>query len=128
MAFRHSRSAPPLTRARSYAGDIVLLCNYYTSTCDQVRIGFSESKQFITRDSDRAMDFFVEDGPLLAEIDDMTNGQWTAPYSKQRGGFRYLTLSLDTTGTVEFINLTVSRNSFNLKPQQLTYFFRCITP
>jgi hypothetical protein len=65
------------------------------------------------------MDFFVEDGPLLVNVDDATNRRWTAPYSKQRGGFRYLTLSLVTAGTVEFNELTVY---FTSSPRVYIFF------
>ncbi|KAG9118925.1 hypothetical protein FRC07_006305, partial [Ceratobasidium sp. 392] len=84
-------------------------------------MAFAESKQFISRTSDRAMDFFVDDGALFHTIKPSGVEEWTPQYRHMRGAFRYMTLFMNTTGTVtiaqgtstpkddDAINATVNR-------------------
>ncbi|QRV81298.1 alpha-L-rhamnosidase [Ceratobasidium sp. AG-Ba] len=73
-------------------------------------VAFAESKQFVSRTSDRAMDFFVDDGALFHTIKPGGAEEWTPPYRHMRGAFRYMTLFLNTTGTVAVTNVRCFNN------------------
>lgn len=74
----------------------------------KVSIAFSESKAFVGRGSDRSMDFHVEDGALSVTVDGQ--GTWTCPDAQQRGAFRYMTLYMETSGTVELCGIKTYNN------------------
>ncbi|KAG8689131.1 minichromosome maintenance protein 5 [Ceratobasidium sp. 423] len=73
-------------------------------------MAFAESKQFISRTSDRAMDFFVDDGALFHTIKPGGVEEWTPQYRHMRGAFRYMTLFLNSTGTVSITNIKCFNN------------------
>ncbi|CAE6476153.1 hypothetical protein ACGC1H_003221 [Rhizoctonia solani] len=73
-------------------------------------MAFAESKQFISRTSDRAMDFFVDDGALFHTIKLGGFEEWTPQYRHMRGAFRYMTLFLNSTGTVSITNVRCFNN------------------
>ncbi|QRW22854.1 DNA replication licensing factor MCM2/3/5 family pretein [Rhizoctonia solani] len=73
-------------------------------------MAFAESKQFISRTSDRAMDFFVDDGALFHTIKPGGAEEWTPQYRHMRGAFRYMTLFLNSTGTVSITNVRCFNN------------------
>lgn len=72
-------------------------------------IAFSESKQFISRGSDRSMDFHVTDGALHISVPKSLQS-WTCPKPQQRGAFRYLTLFLESDGKVEVTGISTYNN------------------
>ena len=102
--------------------DALITFDFYVNTCgmitlefgelsasgQQVSIAFSESKAFVGRGSDRSMDFHVEDGALSVAVDGQ--GTWTCPDAQQRGAFRYMTLYMETSGTVEVCSVKTYNN------------------
>jgi hypothetical protein len=54
------------------------------------------------------MDFHVEDGALSVAVDGQ--GTWTCPDAQQRGAFRYVTLYMETSGTVEICSVKTYNN------------------
>ncbi|EFX04866.1 alpha-l-rhamnosidase [Grosmannia clavigera kw1407] len=79
-------------------------------------VAFAESKQFVSRTSDRSMDFHVVDGALHITVPETAAPQsWTCPERQQRGAFRYLTVFLESDGRVE---LTDVRTYNNMNPSR----------
>lgn len=58
----------------------------------------------------RAMDFFVDDGALFHTIKPGGVEEWTPQYRYMRGAFRYMTLFLNSTGTVTITNVRCFNN------------------
>ncbi|KAI0123711.1 alpha-l-rhamnosidase [Xylariales sp. AK1849] len=90
------------------AGMITLIFGPGSTKSQSVSLAFTESKLFVGRTSDRSMDFFVEDGVLTVPVDGQ--GQWTCPEPQMRGAFRYLTIFMDTAGTVEIQGVSTYNN------------------
>lgn len=58
----------------------------------QLHLSFAESHLFINKEtSDRSMDFFIEDGVETVEVSGCAS--YKTSWERQRGGFKYLTLS-----------------------------------
>lgn len=58
----------------------------------------------------RAMDFFVDDGALFHTIKPGGVEEWTPQYRQMRGAFRYMTLFLNSTGTVTITDVRCFNN------------------
>lgn len=56
------------------------------------------------------MDFFVDDGALFHTIKPEGVEEWTPQYRHMRGAFRYMTLFLNSTGTVTITNVRCFNN------------------
>jgi hypothetical protein len=56
------------------------------------------------------MDFFVDDGALFHTIKLGGVEEWTPPYRHMRGAFRYMTLFLNSTGTVSITSVRCFNN------------------
>ncbi|KAG8702624.1 hypothetical protein FRC08_003359 [Ceratobasidium sp. 394] len=56
------------------------------------------------------MDFFVDDGALFHTIKPGRVEEWTPQYRHMRGAFRYMTLFLNTTGTVTITDVRCFNN------------------
>ncbi|ODQ75334.1 hypothetical protein LIPSTDRAFT_783 [Lipomyces starkeyi NRRL Y-11557] len=78
-------------------------------TSTKVALAFTESKQFISKHSDQSMDFLIEDGELVVDVE--ANGIWTMPKAKVRGAFRYITIYLITDGPAEVTSVWTYNNS-----------------
>ena len=90
------------------AGMVTLKFGSGSTTGQTVSLSYSESKLFVGRTSDRSMDFFVEDGVLTVPV--TPGGIWTCPKPKMRGAFRYLTIFMETPGTVELEKVSTYNN------------------
>jgi hypothetical protein len=79
-----------------------------TSSGQELDLGFSETKEFIDRNSDKsnASSPAKNDGYLAATANGP--GTYTVPTDKQRGGFRYLTLYLATGGSVDLNGVSLN--------------------
>ncbi|KAF9873816.1 Six-hairpin glycosidase-like protein [Colletotrichum karsti] len=74
-----------------------------------VGLAFTEAKDFIGRNSDSSRGGSggrPGDGPWLANMSASTNGYYVMPDERIRGGFRYLTIFLETPGTVVSLGIT----------------------
>lgn len=87
---------------------IVTLDFKQVPTPEKISLSFSESKAFVGKGSDRSMDFFVTDGALTVDLQGL--GTWTCPSPQQRGAFRYLTVYMETSGTVYISNVRTYNN------------------
>jgi hypothetical protein len=65
----------------------------------RVGLAYSESSLYVGNNSDRSSGRDGEDGALYTTAS--ANGTYTVPTARQRGGFRYLTVFLDTSGWVD---------------------------
>lgn len=81
----------------------------FGSTSDsgqRVGLAFSESSLYVGNNSDRSSGRDGEDGALYATAS--ANGTYTVPTAQQRGGFRYLTVFLDTSGWVDLTGVSLN--------------------
>lgn len=72
----------------------------------RVGLAFSESSLYVGRNSDLSSGRNGEDGALHATAP--ANGTYTTPAAQQRGGFRYLTVFLDTSGWVDLRGVSLA--------------------
>jgi hypothetical protein len=68
-------------------------------------LAFTESSQYIGLTSDASNGGGGPDGALTADV--TPGSTWTTPKAKQRGGFRYLTLFVDSAGSIEIDQVSV---------------------
>jgi hypothetical protein len=90
------------------AGIITLKFGTKSTPGTNVSIAFAESKQYISRTSDRSTDFAVEDAVLTIAIDG--NSTWTCPAAQMRGAFRYVTIFMTSEGKVELCDIETYNN------------------
>ncbi|PLB51610.1 alpha-L-rhamnosidase B [Aspergillus steynii IBT 23096] len=60
-------------------------------------LAFTEAKDFIGTESDSPRGDGTIDGAVYAQLDERGNGSYSMPPAKLRGGFRYLTLFVNST-------------------------------
>lgn len=79
-----------------------------TDTGQQLGLAFTESSQYVGTSSDASNGGGGADGAIHADA--TADSTWTMPQDKLRGGFRYLTLFTDGTGTIAIddVSLTIS--------------------
>ncbi|QQM46596.1 alpha-L-rhamnosidase [Streptomyces liliifuscus] len=94
-----SQSAITLDFGKEVGGVTTLSFGSVSSAGQRVGLAFSESSLYVGNNSDRSSGRDGEDGALYATAS--ANGTYTVPTAKQRGGFRYLTVFLDTSGWVD---------------------------
>ncbi|MFC5827343.1 MGH1-like glycoside hydrolase domain-containing protein [Nonomuraea insulae] len=94
-----------------------------TSSGQRVGLAFSESSLYVGTNSDRSSGRDSEDGALHATAS--TNGTYTMPTAQQRGGFRYLTVFLDTSGWVDLkgVSLAFTAAPGKVNPADYANFF-----
>lgn len=86
-------------------GGIVTI-KYNASTTGKVGLAFSETTNYTGLWSDDSNGSYKPDGAIYGDLATSTNGSYTMPDAKFRGGFRYLTIFVTTTEpTIEF-NIT----------------------
>ncbi|MDC0710555.1 alpha-L-rhamnosidase [Stigmatella sp. ncwal1] len=94
----------------------------------QLGLAFSESSLYIGKDSDLSNGGASPDGALYANVSGA--GTYTMPTDKLRGGFRYLTLFLTTSGWVDLngisLNFTPAPGKSN--PQDYANYFSSNDP
>lgn len=87
-------------------GGIVSLHFADSSGAEKVGLSFSESSMYIGNSSDASTGGpRSRDGALMVDVDGATD--YTMPRAYQRGGFRYLTIFLDSAGSVDLDKVSV---------------------
>ena len=76
-----------------------------SDSAQSVFLAFSESVLYTGPQSDLSTGNGALDGSLSANV--TANGTYTVPPEKLRGGFRYLTIGLETSGSVELTGVTM---------------------
>jgi Bacterial alpha-L-rhamnosidase 6 hairpin glycosidase domain len=76
-----------------------------SDNAQSVFLAFSESVLYTGPQSDLSVGGPAPDGSLSANV--TANGTYSVPPEKLRGGFRYLTVGLETGGSVELTGVTV---------------------
>jgi len=76
-----------------------------SDSAQSVFLAFSESLLYTGPQSDRSDGGHGQDGNLIAAV--TAQGTYTVPAEKLRGGFRYLTVGLQTRGSVELTSVTL---------------------
>ncbi|MFJ2202570.1 MGH1-like glycoside hydrolase domain-containing protein [Streptomyces violaceusniger] len=94
-----SRSAITLDFGKEVGGLATLSFGDTSGSGQRVGLAFSESSLYAGTNSDRSSGRDGEDGALYATAS--ANGTYTTPAARLRGGFRYLTVFLDTSGWVD---------------------------
>ncbi|HWO61787.1 MAG TPA: trehalase family glycosidase [Umezawaea sp.] len=76
-----------------------------TEPGQRLGLAFTESSQYIGLTSDASNGGSGPDGALTADV--TPGSTWTTPKAKQRGGFRYLTLFVDSAGSIAIDRVSV---------------------
>jgi hypothetical protein len=76
-----------------------------SDSAQSVFLAFSESVLYTGPQSDLSTGNGALDGSLSANV--TANGTYSVPPERLRGGFRYLTVGLETSGSVELTGVTV---------------------
>ncbi|MEV0386756.1 hypothetical protein [Nonomuraea sp. NPDC050643] len=118
-----ARSAIALDFGKEVAG-LATLSFGDTSGGQRVGLAFSESSLYVGTNSDRSSGRDGEDGALYATAS--ANGAYTMPTAQQRGGFRYLTVFLDTSGWVDLkgVSLAFTAAPGKANPADYANYFR----
>lgn len=99
-------------------GGIATLSFGATSGGQRAGLAFTESSLYIGRTSD-ASSGGNADGAIHGNAS--TNGTYTMPAARLRGGFRYLTVFLDTTGWVDLTGVSLAFTPAPGKPNPAAY-------
>ncbi|GLY43189.1 hypothetical protein Amsp01_092120 [Amycolatopsis sp. NBRC 101858] len=99
-------------------GGIATLSFGATSGSQRAGLAFTESSLYIGRTSD-ASSGGNADGAIHGNAP--TNGTYTMPAARLRGGFRYLTVFLDTTGWVDLTGVSLAFTPAPGKPNPAAY-------
>jgi len=78
---------------------------YSAEGAGNLGLAFSESTNFTGEWSDDSNGSFNPDGAVYGSVSTTTDGNYTVPDAQLRGGFRYLTLFITTTSTLQ-LNIT----------------------
>ena len=76
-----------------------------SDSAQTVFLAYSESVLYTGPQSDLSVGIGNPDGSLSANV--TANGTYTVPAERLRGGFRYLTIGLETSGSVELAGVTI---------------------
>ncbi|MFD4604532.1 alpha-L-rhamnosidase [Streptomyces sp. NPDC058464] len=101
-----SQSAVTLDFGKEVGGLATLSLGSVSDSGQRVGLAFSESSLYVGNDSDRSSGRGGEDGALYATAS--ANGTYTMPTAQLRGGFRYLTVFLDTSGWVDLKGVSLA--------------------
>ncbi|MFG2254246.1 alpha-L-rhamnosidase-related protein [Streptomyces mirabilis] len=101
-----SQSAVTLDFGKEVGGVTTLSFGSSSDSGQRVGLAFSESSLYVGNNSDRSSGRDGEDGALYATAS--ANGTYTVPTAQQRGGFRYLTVFLDTSGWVDLTGVSLN--------------------
>ncbi|MGW3285341.1 alpha-L-rhamnosidase-related protein [Streptomyces sp. NPDC001002] len=101
-----SQSAITLDFGKEVGGVTTLSFGSASDGGQRVGLAFSESSLYVGNNSDRSSGRDGEDGALYTTA--TTNGTYTVPTAQQRGGFRYLTVFLDTSGWVDLKGVSLN--------------------
>lgn len=84
----------------------IVTVTYNAQDAGSLGLAFSEAKNWTGQWSDDSNGSFNPDGALYADITTTSEGNYTMPDAKLRGGFRYLTLFSETSASNFSINVT----------------------
>ncbi|MFE9880338.1 alpha-L-rhamnosidase [Streptomyces sp. NPDC005784] len=101
-----SQSAITLDFGKEVGGLATLSFGGTSDNGQRVGLAFSESSLYVGNNSDRSSGRDGEDGALYATAS--ANGTYTMPTAQLRGGFRYLTVFLDTSGWVDLNGVSLN--------------------
>lgn len=101
-----SQSSITLDFGKEVAGMGTLSFGSTSDGGQRVGLAFSESSLYVGTNSDRSSGRDGEDGALYTTAS--ANGTYTMPTAQQRGGFRYLTVFLDTSGWVDLKGVSLN--------------------
>lgn len=109
-------------------GLVTLRFSGASGTGQQLGLAFSESSLYIGRNSNQSSGGGSPDDALYATVSGA--GTYTMPADKLRGGFRYLTLFLTTSGWVDLtgISLNFTPAPGKANPQDYANFFASNDP
>ncbi len=99
-------SAVTLDFGKEVGGVVTLHFAGASGAGQSVGLAFSESSQFVGQGSDASNGGGGADGALFTTVNGA--GTYTMPLDRQRGGFRYLTLFLHSTGWVDVNGASLS--------------------
>ncbi|MEV5783929.1 hypothetical protein AB0L42_23405 [Streptomyces sp. NPDC052287] len=101
-----SQSAITLDYGKEVGGLATLSFGSTSGSGQRVGLAFSESSLYAGTNSDRSSGRDGEDGALYATAS--ADGTYTMPTARLRGGFRYLTVFLDTSGWVDLTGVSLN--------------------
>jgi len=99
-------SSVTLDFGKDVGGQITLDFGGASDASQTVGLAFSESSEFVGESSDASNGGSGADGALYAAVS--ANGTYTVPADKLRGGFRYLTLFLSSTGYADLDGVSLA--------------------
>jgi hypothetical protein len=101
-------------------GGLTTLSFHATSDAtQQIGLAFSESSLYAGVSSDASNGGSGADGALLATVP--ANGSYTVPKAKLRGGFRYLTVFLNSSGWVDLSGISLQYTAAPTMPDPSAY-------
>jgi hypothetical protein len=101
-----SQSAITLDFGKEVGGLATLSFGATSAGGQRVGLAFSESSLYVGTTSDRSNGGSGDDGALLGPAP--ANGTYTMPTAQLRGGFRYMTVFLDSSGWVDLKDVTLA--------------------
>ncbi|WP_371673997.1 trehalase family glycosidase [Streptomyces sp. NBC_00289] len=118
-----AQSAVTLDFGQEIAGVATLSFGSTSDSGQRVGLAFSESSLYVGTNSDRSSGRDGEDGALYATAS--AGGTYTMPTARLRGGFRYLTVFLDTSGWVDLkgVSLAFTAAPGKTNPADYANFF-----
>ncbi|MFF4277022.1 alpha-L-rhamnosidase [Streptomyces sp. NPDC001536] len=118
-----SQSSITLDFGKEVAGMGTLSFGSTSDSGQRVGLAFSESSLYVGNNSDRSSGRDSEDGALHTTAS--ANGTYTMPTAQQRGGFRYLTVFLDTSGWVDLkgVSLDFTADPGKANPADYANYF-----
>lgn len=118
-----TRSAVTLDFGKEVGGLTTLSFGGVSGGGQRVGLAFSESSLYTGVNSDRSSGRAGEDGALYATAS--ADGGYTVPTAQLRGGFRYLTVFLDTSGWVDLkgVSLEFTADPGKTDPSDYANYF-----
>ncbi|WP_272140116.1 alpha-L-rhamnosidase-related protein [Stigmatella ashevillensis] len=123
-----TNAALVLDFGKEVGGLVTLSFSGASSTGQQLGLAFSESALYVGTSSDLSNGGSGSDGALYANVSGA--GTYTMPTSKLRGGFRYLTLFLTTSGWIDLngVSLSFTAAPGKSNPQDYANYFSSNDP
>ncbi len=110
----------------------IVTVTYSATGSGNLGLAFTEAKNWTGEASDSSNGSFNPDGALLATVTTTAESNYTMPDAKLRGGFRYLTLFTQTSGSINVkihditVELAIQPSWANLRAYQ--GYFSCSDP
>ena len=117
-----SGSLITLDFGKEVGGIISLTLSGASSSAQSVGLAFSESAQFARTNSDSSNGAVNDtDGAIFDAVTTTGASTYTMPAAKLRGGFRYLTLFMNSTGWVDITHVSLNFTAVPLMPNPAAY-------